>query len=260
MKVAIMQPTYLPWIGYFDLMDQVDLFVLLDNVQFAKRSWQQRNRYKTPDGLKWLTVPVLVKGRYHQLILQVEIADPDFWKKHLRSIEINYQKAPFFGRYFPDLYSLFESNAPWRYLVDVNIACIRWLSRHFGIETPLIRASELEGIEGKRSSLLANIAHRIGASEYLSPFGSACYLLKEVNEFHRKGIRVFFQNYSHLTYRQLFGSFIPYASALDLLMNEGPESIAIIRQGRGKPFSVEEMKERFLEGMLKERLYDDQNW
>ena len=106
MKVAISQPTYLPWIGYFDLIDQVDRFVFLDTVQFEKRSWQQRNRIRTAEGLLFLTVPVIVKGRFEQKIKDVEIESPFFVRKHLRTIESNYRRAPFFGQYFEELAGL----------------------------------------------------------------------------------------------------------------------------------------------------------
>ncbi len=101
MKVAIAQPTYLPWLGYFDLLDQVDKFVLLDTVQFEKQSWQQRNRIKTPTGLMWLTVPVVFRGRLGQRIVDVEIREPEFCRDHLRAVELNYRRAPFFGDYYP---------------------------------------------------------------------------------------------------------------------------------------------------------------
>src|SRR5580704_12957199 len=104
-KVAISQPTYLPWLGYFDLIDQVDVFVLLDNVQFEKQSWQQRNRIKTPTGLQWLTVPVIFRGRFGQLIKDVEIREAEFWRNHLRAIELNYRRARFFHQYFEELSS-----------------------------------------------------------------------------------------------------------------------------------------------------------
>ena len=102
MKVAISQPTYLPWSGYFDLIDQVDVFILLDDVQFEKQSWQQRNRIKTPVGLQWLTVPVVFRGRLGQLIKDVEIRTADFCRDHCRAIELNYRRAEFFGTYFED--------------------------------------------------------------------------------------------------------------------------------------------------------------
>ncbi len=100
MRIAISQPSYLPWLGYFDLIDQVDTFVVLDTVQFEKQSWQQRNRIKTSAGLMWLTVPVVFRGLLGQKILEVEVRDAEFWRKHLRGIEVNYRRAPCFEEYF----------------------------------------------------------------------------------------------------------------------------------------------------------------
>ncbi len=101
MRIAITQPTYLPWLGYFDLIDQVDTFVVLDTVQFERQSWQHRNRIKTSTGLQWLTVPVVFRDLLGQKILEVEIRDIEFRRKHLRGIEVNYARAPFFEEYFP---------------------------------------------------------------------------------------------------------------------------------------------------------------
>jgi hypothetical protein len=242
-----MQPTYLPWLGYFDLMDQVDIFIFLDNVQFAKRSWQQRNRIKTPRGLEWLTVPVIVRGRYHQLIKEVEISDVDFWKKHVRAIELNYSRAPYFEDFFPELLSIFENGKPWKSLLELNTELIKWLTKVIGIKTPVVRASSL-GVVGKRTSLLAAICQSIGATRYISPIGSAGYLLGEIQEFTHKNIEVFFHHYTHPTYNQLFPPFLPFASVIDLVFNEGPKSLEIIQSGRGLPYSPEEICDKMQKG------------
>jgi WbqC-like protein len=240
MKVAICQPTYLPWLGYFDLMDQVDTFVLLDSVQFEKQSWQQRNRIKTPTGLQWLTVPVVFRGRLGQKIDEVEIRDSEFWRNHARAIELNYARAPFFENYFPGLMEIFRSVGHNVRLVDLNLQLIQWLMRWLGVTTPLVRSSSLNR-QGKRSELLASICAAMDATSYLSPIGSAEYLLREVNAFEAQNIEVSFHHYQHPQYRQQFGAFIPYASVLDLLFNEGERSMEIIRSGRGIPFSVEQV-------------------
>jgi hypothetical protein len=240
MRIAIMQPTYLPWLGYFDLMDQADLFVLLDNVQFAKQTWQQRNRIKNSQGLEWLTVPVQFRGRFGQTIAEVEIREAEFWKKHLRSLEVNYGRAAHFGRFFPELSWIFEGNGPWNGLVDLNIALMEWLRSLLDIKTPMVRASELDA-EGKRSSRVAAICRSVGAAEYLSPIGAADYVLSEIEEFSERGVQVFFQNYAHPTYRQLFPPFLPFASAIDCVFNEGPRSGEILRSGRGSPYSPEDV-------------------
>lgn len=230
MKISIAQPTYLPWLGYFDLMDQVDMFVLLDSVQFEKQSWQQRNRIKTPTGLQWLTVPVIFRGRSGQRIDEVEIRDPEFALKHLRTIELNYRRTPYFDEYFPAVERIFRDykNA---LLVDMNIQFLEWMRKIFGITTPLKRSSSMQ-LEGKRSELLVNICRSCQANVYISPLGSSVYLLNDLSRFNDGGIDVRFQNYSHPEYRQLFPPFQPFASTLDLIFNEGPKSPEIIRQGR----------------------------
>ncbi len=230
MKIAISQPTYLPWLGYFDLMDQVDLFVLLDSVQFEKQSWQQRNRIKTPLGLQWLTVPVCFRGRLEQRIDEVEVRDPGFAAKHLRAIELNYGRSRYFDQYFPSVQNIFRE-CKESLLVNLNIQFLDWMRKVLGITTP-VRCSSSMQVEGKRSELLINLCRLCGADAYVSPPGSAVYLLDDLGRFAEAEIEVHFQNYSHPEYRQLFPPFAPFSSALDLIFNEGPESPKIIRQGR----------------------------
>lgn len=238
MKIAISQPTYLPWIGYFDLIEQVDVFVLLDDVQFEKQSWQQRNRIKTPTGLQWLTVPVIFRGRLGQKINQVEVRDRDFWRRHRRAIELNYARSSFFADYFELLISKISSKET--FLADLNIGLIESFTTILGIKTPLMLSSTIHQ-PGKRTELLANICECLGADQYLSPLGSAAYLLAEQNTLLDRGIDVVFQNYMHPEYRQLFSPFVPYASIVDLLFNEGARSLEIIRSGRRAPFLPSEV-------------------
>jgi hypothetical protein len=239
MKIAIAQPTYLPWLGYFDLIDQVDAFVILDSVQFEKQSWQQRNRIKTPTGLQWLTVPVEFRGRFGQLIQDVEIRDGEFWRKHLRAIELNYRRAPFFADYFDELSLELACPAGSR-LADLNVSLMEWLMRELGIKTSLFFSSRL-GVSGKRTELLANICTCLGAAEYRSPIGSAAYLLPEIDILESRSIKVRFHNYEHPSYRQLFPPFVAYASVLDLIFNEGPRALEIVRSGRRDPLTPEEV-------------------
>jgi hypothetical protein len=240
MKIAICQPTYLPWLGYFDLIDQVDIFVLLDNVQFQRQSWQHRNRLKTPSGLSWLTVPVMFRGRFGQLINEVEVRDPEFWRNHLRAIELNYRRARFFNDYFEQLSSRIK--APGARMVDLDIQLIQWFINVLGIRTSVLLSSHLER-QGKRMELLANICESLGATEYVSPLGSAAYLLQEIDILLDKGIDVGFQHYEHPQYRQLFPPFCPYASVLDLIFNEGDRALEILRGGRRNPFLPNEVSE-----------------
>ncbi len=242
MKIAISQPTYLPWLGYFDLIDQVDVFVLLDNVQFEKQSWQQRNRIKTPAGLQWLTVPVMFRGRFGQLIRDVEIRDAEFWRNHLRAIELNYRRSLFFDRYFEELSSRLKYT-PGGLLAELNGRLLEWFMSVLGIQTRVVVSSHLQQA-GRRTELLANICASLGADQYISPLGSAGYLLEEGNMLLDKGVGFVFQHYEHPEYCQLFPPFLPYASILDLIFNEGERSLEILRSGRRASFSEHQVLEQ----------------
>jgi len=231
MKIAISQPTYLPWAGYFDLIDQVDAFVLLDNVQFEKQSWQHRNRIKTPAGLQWLTVPVRCRGRFGQLINEAEIREVGFWRTHLRAIELNYRRAPFFDRYFDELRNRLTKASEALRLVELDVHLLEWFMGVLGVGTPLLLSSHT-GQCGKRTELLANLCGALGATQYVSPIGSAAYLLKEMQILQERGIDVIFQHYEHPQYRQLFPPFYAFASVLDLIFNEGEHALEIVRSGR----------------------------
>jgi WbqC-like protein family len=245
MRIAISQPTYLPWIGYFDLIDQVDAFILLDNVQFEKQSWQQRNRIKTPAGLQWLTVPVRLRGRFGQLINEVEIRDIEFWRHHLRAIELNYRRAPFFDNYFEELsFQIVATKSSSPRIADLDIRLIEWFMDVLGIQTRLLLSSQLKQ-PGRRTELLANICASLGAKEYVSPLGSAEYLLQEMEVLFGKGIDLVFQHYEHPRHRQMFPPFCPYASILDLIFNEGERALEILRSGRRTPFLPEEASDLF---------------
>ena len=243
MKVAILQPAYLPWLGFFDLMDQVDTFVLLDNVQFEKRSWQQRNRIKSPTGLLWLTIPVQSRGRFEQRICEVEIEKTEFWRGHLRSIEMNYRRAPFFRQYFDEYGEIISRLGSGR-LLELTGTLIAWLTRKLGVTTPLVRASVLQE-SGKRTESLKDLCLKLKCDEYISPLGSAVYLLQEMHVMSGNGVAVLFQNYAHPEYAQLFPPFVPYASVMDLLFNEGPRSLEIIRGGRRAPLRPEQVAAQF---------------
>lgn len=240
MRIAIAQPTYLPWLGYFDLLDQVDRFVLLDSVQFERQSWQQRNRIKTPQGLAWLTVPVIFRGRLSQTIADVNIRVPDFWHDHLRAIELNYRRAPYFNRYFDKLWEKVDVAAASLSLPHLTISLLRWFAEVLEIKTPMVRSSEL-GVHGKRTELLAEICVSLGATAYLSPLGASEYLLDELPILTSRGIGVSFHNYLHPVYRQMFPPFQPYTCILDLIFNEGENALEIIRSGRRQSLPAEEV-------------------
>jgi hypothetical protein len=227
---AIMQPTYMPWIGYFDLMDQADVFVILDSVQFAKRSWQQRNRIKTANGELMLTVPVLTKGKREQRIDEALIEPTaQFWSSHLNSIKLAYAKAPYFDALWPRLTELLSPSAVK--LADLNLGLIKLFQERLGIEAELVRGSTLAAT-GAKVDLLVAICRELDIPRYLSPLGSKEYI-DENDVFAERGIELAYHSYTHPEYRQLHGPFLPYMSVLDLLMNEdGPRALEIIRSGR----------------------------
>lgn len=238
MKIAISQPTYLPWIGYFDIIRQVDVFVFLDNVQFSKQSWQQRNKIKSPNGALWLSVPVFKTNRYGQLIKDVVISNEDFWEKHAKTIESNYRKADYFHEYHKDVVKIMQLNN--KKLVDLNVNLIKFFMDILGIKTQTTLASQLK-VNGKRSELLVNICKELGASQYFSTIGAKTYLLEEIELFWNNNIEVYFHNYEHPTYRQNYPPFIPYLAIIDLIYNEGPNSYKIIASGSRHWLTVEEV-------------------
>lgn len=242
MIAAIMQPTYLPWMGYFALIDRVDRFVLLDDVQFAKRSWQQRNWIKTPMGRMWLTVPVRVKDRFGQSITDVRISDPSFCIKHGRALQHNYSRAPHFEPHFRAISTALQELASSCRLVDLNIGLIRFFMDLLGIETPVVRSSSL-AVDGVRSALLASICKAIGADTYMSATGSAAYMQEELHEFLDRDVEVVFHSYEHPTYAQLFPPFVAQASIVDLVFNEGPDARRVMQSGNRPPRDLQAMRD-----------------
>ena len=218
----------MPWAGYIYLMYRSKKIILLDDVQFAKRSWQQRNQIKTPNGLNWLTVPVKTKGMRFQAINQVRIdLERNFQNDHLRTIEHNYKGAQYFHSLFPRIKELIGQNN--ELLIDLNISFIEYFKEFLSIKTEIIKASELNA-EGKRENLLLNLCKSVKATEYISPPGSQAYL-EESTIFGKSGISVKYFQYECSTYPQLYGDFVPYASIIDLVMNCGEMSALYMKRG-----------------------------
>jgi hypothetical protein len=241
MKLAVMQPTYLPWIGYFDLIDDSDVFVFHDATQFEKQSWQQRNRIKAGGELRWLSVPGLITGRSTQSIKEVEIVRPAaFPMKHVHQLEEHYRRAPYFNRYFPELRSILTNNALT--LSQLNQTIIRWVSATLGLSPRFEMSSALQAT-GLRSDRLVNLCLELGATTYLSPLGSAAYLVQDYELFRQHGIEVVFQHYEHPVYRQLTEPFLPFASIVDTLFNEGDNTLALVRSGRRSSYSMDDVRQ-----------------
>lgn len=231
-RCAVSQPAFLPWIGWFDIFDQADRMVLLDTVQFEKQSWQQRNRIPTGSGLLTVTVPVIAKGRSKQRILEVELASSNFARKFLSTLQMNYSRAPHFADTFGELESILPDLVATGMLSELNVGLIRWFAQRLGITTKTSRASDCSAA-GTRGEYVAELCSAAGAVEYLSTAGAATYLQEDLSSFERRGIRVRIHTYAHPEYPQLHRPFVPYASALDLVMMLGPDSGEFLRANRG---------------------------
>jgi hypothetical protein len=223
--LVVLQPGYLPWLGFFDQVRRSSVFIYYDDVQFDKHGWRNRNRVKAPDGAPhWLTVPVLHSGRNWPAILEVEIDNRGAWaRKHVGTLKQFYAKAPHLHRYLPALEEMLERR--WTLLVDLDLAVTGLICGWLGLERRMLRASAL-GISGKQSERLLALCQHAGAQRYLSGDSARDYLDTEL--FAQHGIEVEWQNYVHPVYPQQHGGFVPYLSIVDLLFNCGEESAAIL--------------------------------
>jgi hypothetical protein len=223
--VAIHQPQYMPWLGYFDKIDRCDVFCLLDTVQYKKNEFQNRNRIKTADGWQWLTVPVTY--RFPQRIEEVGVNQTTDWqRKHLQALKTNYSKAPFFETYYASFEEFYQKS--YEMLVDVNMASIELLMDLLGFEGKLVLASSLP-VETEDPTLrLVEICKVLGGDSYLSGKDGAKYM--DVYMFENHQIEVLFQDFNHPQYPQCYGPFEPNMSVVDLLFNCGPKSLDTIRE------------------------------
>jgi hypothetical protein len=221
---VILQPSYLPWLGYFAQFHRSDVFVVYDDVQFDKESWRNRNRIKTASGPQWLTVPVLTSGQQWPSNRDIRIDNSGPWRrKHLHSLRQNYAKAPYYEDYMPLLTELYDRR--WEFLIDLNMASLHLMLTLLGMRGEIRLASEL-GVAGRRLERLIGICHAVGADAYYNGSAGRDYI--DDGAFTSANITLEFQNYSHPTYPQLFPPFVPYLSTVDLIFNCGPASRGIV--------------------------------
>jgi len=214
MIVTIHQPDFLPWLGFFDRWKKSNLYIVLDDVQFLRQGWHHRDRIMTTKGPSWLTVPVYKKNKYTQLIRDVKIDNKTSWRKsHLRTIEVNYKKAPGFDNYFSKIEDIYAKNHPS--LIDLNMDLLKLIADEFKIEIPLRMASEYK-IKSDSTQRLVDLVKAAGGTKYLTGVGSRDYLDESL--FHKEGIEVIWQEYEHPVYKQLHGEFVSGLSAVDYLM------------------------------------------
>lgn len=229
MILAAHQLHYLPWLRYFHKLAAADVFVVLDNIQFNKNGWQNRNKIKSPDGPQLLTVPVIHKMAQSLAEVQIDTRQP--WaRKHWGSIQRAYQKARFFAEHAPFLEKIFLT--PWEKLNDLSDAMFDYFVAALGAKTRVIKSSGFP-TRGEASERLLNLCKDLGADTYLTgAFAAHEYLDLEL--FRREGVRIVFQEFTPPVYPQLFEKhgFISELSFLDLLLNTGPQSLEILMSSR----------------------------
>lgn len=225
MKCVILQPSYIPWCGYFHQIFKADLFIFYDDVQYDKNGWRNRNRIKTSQGLQWLTIPVHTKGSVPENtpINKIKISWEKPWSlHHWRGIQFAYQKAPFFSQ-FKDYFSEVYSRKP-EYLADFTIETTIEIAHLLGIKhTQFIRSSELPNIEGTKTDRLISILGSVGANQYISGPSAKDYIEKE--KFEDAGIELDFMSYTYPEYEQLHPPFESQVSIIDLLFMLGNNSM-----------------------------------
>ncbi len=211
-KAAIIQSSYLPWKGYFDIIHDVDTFVFLEDVQYTKHDWRSRNRIKTAGGVKWLSVPVT--GGISQKICEAKIDNTQRWQeKHMRAIHHSYASCDFYKSYCDDLFSVFKKT--YETISDMNIALVEKLSSLLGIETQTLNSRDIDA-PGRKDDKLVEICLHVGADTYLSGPSAKNYIVED--KFRRAGIRLEYKDYEgYPPYRQPWGTFDPFVSVIDLL-------------------------------------------
>ena len=224
MRVGVIQSNYIPWRGYFDFIDDVDLFVFHDDLQYTKGDWRNRNKIKTPKGLVWLTVPV----KYHktsQLILETNIDYSQKWQAaHINKFRANYIKAPF----FKDAMALLEEGLAYAdpIISQLNIRLIKLICDYLGITTPFVNSRDL-AVTGAKTEKLIRLLKKVSATTYVSGPTAKVYLDETL--FRENGIRLEYKTYDYLPYPQQWGEFIGNVSVLDLIANTGPEARCFLK-------------------------------
>ncbi len=209
--MVILQPGYLPWLGFFEQLAKSDVFVIYDDVYYDKHGWRNRNRIKTPQGAQWLTVPIRVDFR-ETIIRDVKIDNNQIWpKKHIKTVKQNYSSSLFFDRYFGAFEAIIGKK--WEYLIDLDMELTYWLAEELDIKRNIMFSSDLN-VQGDRINRLIKICKKVGANKFYEGAAGKNYI--GPTDFENEGIKVDFQEYVHPQYRQLHKEFIPYLSAIDL--------------------------------------------
>jgi hypothetical protein len=231
MIAVILQPSYIPWRGYFDQIRRADLFIFYDDVQYDKHGWRNRNQIKTAQGKQWLTIPVHSSGVTQGVpIKAVKIDQSKPWaKNHLKALTISYSKAPCFKQYLPLLESFYERRD--EFIADFTVEITIKLARELGnSHTRFLRSSELDGITGEKTDRLIQILKRVGATHYISGPSAQDYI--ETEKFVAADITLEYIRYDYPEYPQLYPPYDPFVSVLDLLFMLGSDSAAYFEKGQ----------------------------
>lgn len=226
MKIVIHQPEHMPWVGFFHKINMADVYVVLDNVQYCRRYFQNRNKIRTRDGWQWLTVPLEKENRDELLIKDAKIFTEDLkWKhKNLRSIYHNYFKAKYFKHFWDEIESIYNEN--YSHLSDLNLAFLKFFFERLSIKVDIQLASEMN-VSSKKADLIFDICKSLGAKTYISGISGKDYL--DFQRFKNNGVEIIIQEFHHPIYKQLHEPFIPCMSIIDLLLNHGNKSLDIIQ-------------------------------
>ena len=218
-KVAISQSNYIPWKGYFENIKAVDEFVLYDDMQYTKRDWRNRNKIKTQEGLKWLTIPVIVKGNYYQKINETKISDHNWKRKHLATLRNVYSKAKCYGEVIEIVEMIYET-ANQDTISELNYHFLTKICEFLKIDTKISFSSNYKLLENGKTERLVDLCKQLQATDYFS--GPAAKNYMDVSLFENEGIKVHYYDYSNYPeYTQLYGKFEHRVSILDLIFNEG---------------------------------------
>ena len=232
MKAVILQSVYMPWLGYFNMINDADIFVFLDDAQWTKRDWRNRNRIRTPQSWCWLTVPIkMEKAHYDYKICEVKIDNSQNWQEnHLGRLDSLYRKAPYYKEIYTPLKNILGKKH--KYMADINYELISWISDYLNLKSIKFLFSQDMGIppELHKTDRLVWILEKLGNIEYyISGLAAKSYL--EIDKFNEKKIKVEWHDYKHPFYNQNIWKsdiFIPYLSVVDLLFNHGKDSSKII--------------------------------
>ena len=224
-SAIISQSNYIPWKGYFDSIRKVDVFVVYDDMQYTKRDWRNRNLIKTPQGLKWLSIPVEVKGKYFQKIKDTKIADKTWNLSHWEIIKQNYKKAKSFIETVEWIESLYR-NCNFDFLTDVNLHFIREINKYLEINTEIRFSSEFQLADEKNERLL-NICKELNVTDYYSGPAAKEYMKEDIFLMNKVEVH-YWDYYTYPVYEQINGEFEHAVSILDLILNEGSSSLKFL--------------------------------